>query len=47
MVAAKIFSVKDTHKGKKHAHETPALTNNMNMDIWVVATFNQLFIRGS
>ena len=48
MVAAKIcFSVKDTHREKTILNETPALTNSMNMDIWVVGTLNQLFIRGS
>ena len=45
MVVAKIsFSVKDTHRKKTYSGETPGLTNNMNMGIWVVVTFNQLFI---
>ena len=44
MVAAKIcFPVKDTHREKTRSNET--LTNNMNMDIWVVATLNQLYMR--
>ena len=48
MVAAKTsVSVKDTYREKTSSDETPALTNNMNMEICVVATFNQLFIRGS
>ena len=46
MVAAKIcFPVKDTHREKTRSNET--LTNNMNMDMWVVATLNQLLIWGS
>ena len=32
---------------KGHPNETPALTKSMNMEIWVVGTSNQLFIRGS
>ena len=49
MVGAKIcFSVQDTHRKKILSNETPALTNSMNMNIWVVGTLNQLFnIRGS
>ena len=47
MAAAKIcFSLKDTHREKTILNETPAL-NSMNMDIWVVGTLNQFFIRGS
>ena len=38
---------KDTHKEKTSSNETPALTESMKMDIWVVRTLNQLFIRGS
>ena len=31
-----------------HTHsETPALTKSMNVEIWVVGTSNQFFIRGS
>ena len=41
------FSVKDTHKEKHAQMKTPVLTNSMNMDILVVWTSNQLFIRGS
>ena len=48
MVAAKIcFSVNDTHRKKKYSNETPALTNSMNMVIWIGSTLYQLFIRGS
>ena len=33
--------------GKKHPQiKTAALTKIMNMDIWVVITSNQIFIRG-
>ena len=37
----------DTHREKAPSNKTPALTKNMNMDIWVVGTSNELFIRGS
>ena len=34
--------------GKKEpSNKTQALTKRVNMDIWVVGTTNQLFIRGS
>ena len=32
---------------KTPSNKTPALTNGRNMDIWVLGTSNQLFIRGS
>ena len=38
---------KDTHKEISLSNKTPALTKNMNMNIWVVGTSNQLFVRGS
>ena len=40
-------SLKDTHKEKAPSNQTPALTKSMHVDIWVVGTSNQLFIRGS
>ena len=33
--------------GKKHPKKTPALTKNVNMDIWVVGTSNYAFLRGA
>ena len=39
--------IKDTCREKARSNKTPALTKSMNMDIWVVSTSNQLFIRGS
>ena len=39
--------IKATHSEKTSSNETLALTRSMNMDIWVVATPNHLFIRGS
>ena len=39
--------VKDTHSEKGLSNETPTLTKSMNVEIWVVGTSNQLFIRGS
>ena len=32
---------------KASSNKISALTKSMNMDIWVVGTMNQLFIRGS
>ena len=37
----------DTHREKAPSNKTPALTKSMNMEIWVVGTSNQLFIRSS
>ena len=39
--------VKDTHRVETPSSKTQALAKSMNMDIWVVGTSNQLFIRGS
>ena len=39
--------VKDTHRVKVPPNKTPALKKSMNMDIWMVDTSNQPFIRGS
>ena len=38
--------LKDTHREKASSNKTPALTKSTNMDIGVVGTSNQLFIRG-
>ena len=40
-------SFKDTHREKAPSTKTPALSESMNMNIWVVGTSNQLFIAGS
>ena len=37
---------KDTRRKKTPINKIPVLTKSMNMDIWVVGTSNQLFIRG-
>ena len=37
----------DTHWEKAHSNKTPGITRNKNLDICVVGTSNQLFIRGS
>ena len=42
-----LFYLKDTHREKAPSSKTPTLTKSMNMDIWVVGTSNQLFLRGS
>ena len=39
--------LKDTHREKAPSNKTPALTKSTNIDIWVVGTSNQLFIRDS
>ena len=41
------ISFKDTCREKAPSNKTPALSKNMNMDICVVGTSNQLFITGS
>ena len=38
---------KNTHRERAHSNKTPALTERMNMDIRIVGTSNQLFIKGS
>ena len=42
-----IVLFKNTHREKAPSNKTPALTKSMNMDIWVVGTSNQLFLKGS
>ena len=41
------ISSKDTHREKAPSNKTPVLSESMNMNIWVVGTLNQLFIKGS
>ena len=38
---------KGTHREKGPSNETPEFRKSMNMEIWVVGTSNQLFIRRS
>ena len=38
---------KDTHREKTPLNKTQSLAKSMNIDIWVVGTSNQPFIRGS
>ena len=38
--------IKNTHREKAPSNKTPTLTKNINMDICVVGTSNQLFIWG-
>ena len=45
--SGKSICFKDTHMEKAPSNKTPAFTKSMNIDIWVVVTSNQLFIRGS
>ena len=39
--------LKDTHRKKPPKNKVPALSKGMNIDIWLVSTSNQLFMRGS
>ena len=39
--------LKNSHREKAPSNKTQAFTKSVNMDIWVVGTSNQLFIRGS
>ena len=39
--------IMDTHREKAPCSKTQVLKGSVNMDIWVVGTLNQLFIRGS
>ena len=36
-----------SHKEKTFSNKTQGLTKSMNMDIWVINTLNQPFLRGS
>ena len=40
------WSFKDTHRENAPQNKTQTLKKNMNVEIWVVSTLNQLFIRG-
>ena len=42
-----ILSIKDTHMENTPSNKTHALTKSMNVDILVVGTLNQLFLRSS
>ena len=42
-----VFNVKDNDSEKAPSNKTLAVTESMNMAIWVVGTLNQLFIRDS
>ena len=37
----------DTDRENAPSNKTPALTERMNMDIWVICASNELFTRGS
>ena len=40
-------NLRDAHRENTPSNKTQALTKNVNMDIWVHATLNFFFIRGS
>ena len=39
--------LKDTHREKATSNKIPPLPKSMKMDIWLLGTSSQLFIRGS
>ena len=39
--------IEDTHRRNAASNKFKALTRRMKMDIWVVSSLNQLFIRGT
>ena len=41
------ISLNDTQREKAPSNKTPALTKNTNIDVWVIDTSNQFFIRDS
>ena len=47
MKSENLANVKHTYREKATSNKTPALTICMNMNMWVVGTSDQLFIRGS
>ena len=47
LIFAVLEMFKDTYRGGAASNKTPALTKCMNVDSWIVAISNQLFIRGS
>ena len=42
-----LILVKDTHRKNITSNKTQALEKDMNMDIWINGTINQLLIRAS
>ena len=42
-----LVDLKDTHREKPPSNKIPVLTKSMNMDIWVVGTSNQFFLKSS
>ena len=42
-----LYPIKDTQREKSPSSKISAFTKNINMDIWVVGTSKQLFLRGS
>ena len=47
MKIIKRIVLKDTHREKAPSNKTQALSKSMNMDIEVICTSIQLFMRGS
>ena len=41
------MNYKDTHREKAPSNKTSTLSKYMNMEIWVIGTSKQLFMRGS
>ena len=47
LIKEEFDTFKDTHREKKSSNKIQGLTKSINMDIWIIATLNQLFMRGS
>ena len=46
-VFVRIFAFKDTHRENTPSNKTQSPTKSISMEIWVVDTLSQLFLRGS
>ena len=42
-----LCSLKDTHRENAPSNKNQTLTESMHIDIWIVGTLNELFIRDS
>ena len=42
-----IKTLRNTQREKTPSNKAPALTKNVNMDMWLVGSSNQVFVRGS
>ena len=47
LIKEEFETFKDTHMEKKSSSKIQGLTKSINMDILIIGTLNQLFMRGS